>query len=484
MNGPCLGNTRRPNCAKRPSGTASDEAPEGDRVIALTALGALALASCQSYEPRPLDPGAHQAAWHARAPEVESLRELMERLELDARGAGTEFDLADGVELREGRIISLAFNPKLRIARLRAGREAAGAENAGLWADPQLSFSLLRITESVPDPWVLSPGLSFSIPLSGRLDAERDLAAAEVAAAQAAAREAEWKVWYEVERAWIRWSAARLRSEQTTRAVESMDALVAMVTELAARGEVRRTESSLFRIEQARRRNQLRGLEGDVAALEQRLRSLMGLAPEAPIELVPALGDVSRTAPLSTRVPDALDRRNPSLARLREEFDVSEKTLRREIRKQYPDLTLGPQFESEGGQSRVGVLGALPLPFLNANRRAIAEARAEREIARAAFETAYETLAGRYAVASAQLAALAEQRADMESVLVPLVDQQLADAFELMRLGEGTTLVLLESLTRANQTMLDLIDARSAEASARAEVAFLAGPEAATEATE
>jgi cobalt-zinc-cadmium efflux system outer membrane protein len=291
-------------------------------------------------------------------------------------------------------------------------------------------------------------------------------------------------VWYEVERAWIDWSAARLRSEETRRAVESMDALVRMVSELAERGEVQRTETSLFRVEQAQRSNQLRGLEGDVAALEQRLRSLMGLAPGAPIELVPALGDVSRPIPLPTNVPDAFESRNPSLARLREEYDVSEDALRREIKKQYPDLTLGPLFESDEGQSRVGFLGAIPVPFLNANRRAIAEAKAEREIARAAFETTYETLVGRYAAASARFAALADQRADMEGALVPLVDQQLADAFELMRLGEGTTLVLLESLTRANQTKLDLINARSAEAAARAEVAFLAGPEAVREPSE
>jgi cobalt-zinc-cadmium efflux system outer membrane protein len=452
--------------------------------MALAVLGTFVLASCQSYELRPLDPGAHQADWHARTPEVESLRQFLERLELDVRGQAAELDLADGVQLREGRLIALAFNPNLRIARLRVGREAVGAENAGLWADPQLSFSVLRITESVPDPWVITPGLAFSIPLSGRLGAERDLAAAEVVAARAAAHEAEWSVWYEVERAWIDWSAARLRSEETRRAVESMDALVRMVSELAERGEVQRTETSLFRVEQAQRSNQLRGLEGDVAALEQRLRSLMGLAPGAPIELVPALGDVSRPIPLPTNVPDAFESRNPSLARLREEYDVSEDALRREIKKQYPDLTLGPLFESDEGQSRVGFLGAIPVPFLNANRRAIAEAKAEREIARAAFETTYETLVGRYAAASARFAALADQRADMEGALVPLVDQQLADAFELMRLGEGTTLVLLESLTRANQTKLDLINARSAEAAARAEVAFLAGPEAVREPSE
>ena len=50
-------------------------------------------------------------------------------------------------------------------------------------------------------------------------------------------------------------------------------------------------------------------------------------------------------------------------------------------------LTLGPMYESEQGQSRIGFFGVVPLPFLNANRRGIAQARASRELARAAFET-------------------------------------------------------------------------------------------------
>ena len=41
--------------------------------------------------------------------------------------------------------------------------------------------------------------------------------------------------------------------------------------------------------------------------------------------------------------------------------------------------------------------------------------------------------------ASARADALAEQRADMEQVLAPLVDRQLADAAQLMQLGEGTS---------------------------------------------
>jgi len=442
------------------------------------ALAAAALAGCQSYEPLPLNPAQHREAWHARTLEDGSLKEFMARLDRLDRGLDrdvTGFDPLDGLSLREGQLVALVFNPGLRIARLRVGRAEATAEYAGLWADPELSLSVLRVTESVPDPWIVTSGLTFSIPLSGRLAAERGLAAAEQRAAQQRVREAEWTVWHEVRKAWIEWSAARLRVAETERLVEALDGLVNTAAQMAESGELQRTQAALFALEQAQRRNQLWRLRGRVDAAQQRLRAHMGLAPEAPVTLVPSL-------PLSTGsvdtdvTPEEIADRNPSLARLRREYDVAEESLKREIRRQVPDLVLGPQVESDEGQSRVGFLGGIPLPFLNANRRAIAEARIEREIARATFEVEYESLIGRWAAVTAQAEALAKQRADIEKVLVPLVDRQLADALHLMRLGEGGSLVLLESFARAHETKLELIETRSIESLARAELAYLIGP--------
>lgn len=479
----------RPKTASESDEPARSNSPRPARRLDGPKAGLLvvlaALASCQSYEPRPLDPAAHREAWHGRTLEGGSLREFLDRLADCSDAAEEELDLADGLSLQESQLVALVFNPSLRIARLRVGRAAAGAKQAGRWADPKLEFAILRITEGVPDPWVITPGLNFSIPLSGRLEAERGLAEAEQRAAEGAVLEAEWSVWRDVRVAWIEWSAARMRVEETERLVLDMEGLVGSASELADRGEIPRIEASLFRVEETQRRNQLRRLTGEVDAWEQRLRGLMGLAPTAFVELVPAIALPAAGAAEegSATGPDAIQLRNPELARLRQEYQVSEQTLRHEIRKQYPDLTLGPLFESDEGQSRIGFLGAIPLPFLNANRRAIAEARAEREVARAAVETTYEILVSRWAASTARAESLAIQREELVELLVPLVDRQVEDAFELMRLGENaSTLVLLESLTRAFQAKLDLIDTRAAEALARTEVAYLIGPEATAEA--
>ncbi len=445
----------------------------------LVALGATlaALSACRSYEPAPLDPAAHRAAWHGRTLEDVSLAEFVERLDRDLAGDAVEFDVADGLTLSEGRLVALVFNPGLRLARLRVGRAAASAQHAGLWADPQLAGTLLRITDNVPDRWFGNAALTFTLPVSGRLAAEEDLAEEQRNAAEQSALEAEWGVWNAVGAAWIEWSAARLRVEETERIVAALETLVATTAELARSGELVRTEASLFAVEQAQRRNQLLRLRGEVLATEQRLRALLGLAPEAPARFVPTLEPIGGAASRETAGMPATSR-NPTLARLRADYEVAEQTLRREIRKQYPDLTLGPMFESDQGQSRIGLLGGLPIPFLNANRRAIAVATVGRELARAAFETEYERLAGRWAAATARAQALAEQRADVEQVLAPLVDRQLEDAAQLLRLGEESGLVLLESIARAYETKLALIETRRAEARARTELELLIGPAA------
>ncbi|HVS17112.1 MAG TPA: TolC family protein [Planctomycetota bacterium] len=450
--------------------------PRTSHTPAAPALLLVALAAgCHSYEPAPLDPAAHRAAWLGRELDGATLAAFVERL--DARVDVEGFDAADGLSLPEGQLVALVHSPALRLARLRVARAAAGAAQAGRWADPRFDLELLHVTDDVPEPWVITPSLAFTLPLSGSPGAARDLAEAERRASEGALREAEWGVWRDVRAVWIAWSAARLRAAETEALVERMQSLVSTATALAEQGEVPRAEASLLLVERSGLQNRLRRLVGEAAALEAELRVLLGLAPSASVELVPTLAPPDDAAHALPGV-DALAARNPALARLRLEHEVSERALRLEVRRQYPDLTLGPLFESDQGQSRVGLLGGVPIPFLNANRRAIAEASVARELARAEVETGFERLVGRWAAATARAGALAGQLDDLERVLVPLVDRQLEEALALMRLGEGaSTLVLLQSLQRAYQTKLELIDTRADEAVARTEVAFLIGPE-------
>lgn len=371
----------------------------------------------------------------------------------------------------EGEVVALVYNPDLRIARLKAGVAQATADHAGRWDDPALSIDVLRVTESVPHPWVVGSSLSLTIPVSGRLAVEKSRAEAALHSELARVAEEEWKTLRDLRVAWLRWSADLLRLEEAERIVGSLDSVVETTGKLADGGELPRTESALFKIEQASRQADIARLRGQVKEGEQEIRSLMGISPGAPATLLPTL------SPGSGRERGSLAETNPTLIRLQSDYEVAELTLLREIRKQFPDLELGPNYESDQGQSKVGVIGGIPIPILNSNKGGIAAAKAEREVARAAFETGMERAEGRLTALRARLSGAQSRRQSLDSNVVPLVDRQIEDAQSLLELGEGGSLVLLESLVRAHEAKLDLIEVRLEESTTQNEIRHLLGPD-------
>ncbi len=432
---------------------------------------AVMLAGCQSYQSKPLDLTSHHDAWSARTPADEPVRAFAERLA--ESGQPSVFDPTDGLSLAEGELVALVFNPDLRLARLRVGVSAATAEYAGLWDDPQFTVSFLSVTESVSNPYFITPGLAFTVPISGRLDAEKNRADASLEVELTRVAEMEWAIRIEVRQAWLRWSAVRLRAEQTEQLLASIESLVRSTLRLAEAGEMLRTEAALFTIERANSSRALLRFRGESAEAEQHLRALLGLSPDAPLELQPTLVAATDT---DEPTAESAAERNLTLARLRDEYEVAERTLYREVREQYPDLTIGPLAEFDRGQTLLGFSLALPIPILNANKQGIAQANAERELARAAFETEYERLVGSLAATRVRVDTLREQREFIESEIVPLVDRQLGDAQRLLGLGEGGGLILLESLSRVRQTQMELIQTRLDESLAEADLSRLVGP--------
>src|SRR5690606_32908264 len=146
---------------------------------------------------------AHVEAWRDRTVPLspETIALLRDRLEgwpgdvtpaLATPGSDAAATDAPRVSLSDAMLITLWLNPQLREARAKAGIPAAGAHLADLWPDPQLGFDLMRITQSADHPWLAGVNASFTIPLSGRLEVQQQMALAESAQAaqEAAALEA------------------------------------------------------------------------------------------------------------------------------------------------------------------------------------------------------------------------------------------------------------------------------------------------------
>ena len=442
----------------------------------LCSAGALcALVGCQSYERSPLDLVEHRSAFSSRLGSTEAIGRFAERLAQRDGAVAVRFDPTDGLTRAEGEVLALFYNADLRIARLEAGVALATFETAGLWSDPRFGFNGAEIL-SPAGPFEYGIRLNLTIPISGRLGVEKARAGAAYEAELRRIVDAEWRTRARVGSAWASWSTACERVRLLREVVGQVERIASITDRLESAGELTRIEARLLRVELVETRAEIARAELDEASAKIRLLGLLGIPPDSLVELVPAFGgewdgDVEVSV-------DRLIGANTLLAVRRAEYQVAEESLRLEIRKQYPDMTLGTGLGSEGGDDRLLLGLSIPIPVLNANRAGIAQARAARDVARVDAETTYERLTRELALARASFEAARIQREAFERDLVPMLDKQSSEVERLADLGEVNTLILLETVTRRFEAKSRLLDLRLAELRAAIEITRLLGPEA------
>lgn len=446
--------------------------------VALPGLGSaialLALVGCQSYERVPLDLADHREAFDTRLGATDPIARFVDRLAEQGHAVPDRFDLSDGLSVAEGEVLALFYNADLRVARFDAGVALATFETAGLWEDPQFGFDGAEIL-SPAGPFEYGLTLSLTIPVSGRLGVEKDRAGAAYEAELRRIVDAEWSTRAAVRSAWASWSAASERLRLLSEVIGQVERVAEITDRLESAGELTRVEARLLRAELVQARADSAQATLDEARARITLLGLMGLAPDAAVELVPAIQPVMPTNHSGTI--DRLIEANTLLAVRRTEYQVAEESLRLEVRKQYPDVTIGSGVGSEDGDDRLLLGLSIPIPVLNANRAGIAEARAQRQVARVAAETTFEQVSRELSLSLAAYDAALMQREAFERELVPMLDEQSAEVEQLIDLGEVNTLLLLETVTRRFDAKSRLLDLRLAEIAAAIEIARLLGPD-------
>lgn len=467
--------------ALRPRSHASASALHCPAVTVLLAGLMLHAGGCQSYERKPLDLDATRAAWLTRSPADPSVRAFAAILEEAESGAGPAqtlvFDPADGLTLAAAEAVVLVFNPDLRQARLESNVTRATEAHAGLWQDPVLGVDLERIVSGAggANRWVAGSTIAITIPISGRLEAERALAGAGLAAALDRLAAKEWATRSALRELWVEWSAARYRAEAAEGFTTRLRDVAALADRQEQAGSMTRVDARLFRVELAGREADLIATAARVKELELQLRAMLGLAPETPLTLVPCVTFAARVTRLEDLRP-LVESANPELAAVRAEYEVSEQSLRAEVRKQYPELSIGPGYGTDQGDSRVLLGLSLPIPLWNRNQQGVAQASAQREVALGRFAAAYEHLSSRLAIALTRFEAGKAQRALVESSVVPLADEQEADVRRIAALGRVDALLLLQSLTTQHAAKVRLVEARANESIGAVRLDELIGP--------
>lgn len=438
--------------------------------------GALLIAGCTSYERRPLDLDATRKALLTRSTSDDAVRTFAESL-AQREGRTTPYDPADGLSLEEAEAFALVYNPALRVARLEAGVTRVGAEHAGLWDDPTLGADLERVLSDTggASRWVRGVSIGLTIPVSGRLAAARDRANAESVADWNKVALQEWGTRTHLREKWIDWSAARWKIEVAADIVARVRLISDLAQKQEAAGSMTRLEARLLRSELATREVAIALAKADATRLEHEIREIMGLHSSAPVDLLPTLAIAETPWGLVESI-EVLESRNLDLVASRASYEVAEHSLREEIRKQYPDITLSPGVGSDQGDDRVSLGVSLSLPIWNRNQRGVAEAIARRDAASARFDATYELLLSRLGIAQGRLDAARSVRHLVETIVLPLAEEQEKDARRVAELGRLEPLMLLASLQSLNDAKVRAIEARVEEAVANLQIAALLGP--------
>ncbi|HEX2837904.1 MAG TPA: TolC family protein [Phycisphaerales bacterium] len=455
------------------------------------ALGAACLAAfagCQSYKARPLDLPAHRAVFLARSADSAPVRHFAASLHPDdhPEGHAAPFDLADGVSIAEAEVIALVYNADLHAARQRALLCLACAGAAGAWEDPVFGLDLARIVESVDEPWKLGGSIGISVPISGRLRLDKLHAEAEQAAEVMRAVQLEWRTRMDLRRAWSRWSSLAERCRVAADDLRRLDELLTVVDLQQRAQAIPRVEANVFRLERTTLAMEHEQMQAQQRLAGLRIRRLMGLPPGAELAMTPWGVEEDRPAVMSAdqlndqinhQLQDRIASNNPEVAAMAAGYAQAERLLEWEVRKQYPDIELAPGLGEDDGRGEVRLGLSLRLPILNANKRAIAEAQTARDAMRLDVEALVERLISDLAAAEVVFESARRQRETVETQLVPMVDEQAAMVRRIIELGEGDTLIMLESLRRERSVRQQLIESRERVALAAIDIAELAGPD-------
>ncbi|MCA9277562.1 MAG: TolC family protein [Phycisphaeraceae bacterium] len=434
--------------------------------------GLVLLSGCARYQPSPLDLQQHAEEFRHRAEQLSVVAEHMRSSPSPDMPDAHVFDVTDGISMDEAEAIALFYNADLRTERLRAGLTLATKENAGLWDDPELGFDGAEIL-SPASPFEYGVTLQLTVPVSGRLRVERARADAAHESQLRRIASKEWATRMDLRRAWIRWSAQVERERMLSEAIDYASDVEQVVDRLVQAGEMSRVEARLLKIDIEQLHTDQLQAEIDRTQAKQTLLALLGLSADGNLVFESQIH--AEPPPLPEQIDTHLIEHSPEVAALIAEYEVAEESLRLEVQKQYPDITIGSGYSNEDDHRLLLGL-SLPVPILNANRAGIAEAAALRDIARADAERALEDICNSLVSARSMYEAATSQRMEYEHRVLTLLDEQSRELAALAELGEVNALMLVETLSRITLARVRALELQQQESELAINIAEILGP--------
>jgi cobalt-zinc-cadmium efflux system outer membrane protein len=423
------------------------------------ALSCSIAGGCARYHARPISPSQTLEDFQARrldAPELDTF--LVERGEVSGwpPRAWSLHDLT---------LAAFYYSPALDVARAQWAVARGGVITAGGRPNPSVSGGTgynVTTPRSEITPWIPEASLDIPIEVAGKRGIRIAAARQRSDAARLNIISAAWQVRSRVRQAFIGLYVARQADSLLAVQREIRNEALTILESRRAAGEASPTEVTQGRVALAESR--VAALDAAQAAVKARsdLADAVGIPPSALDSVSFDFGELTRAVvdiPEGEARLQALLHRSDILASLAE-YEASQRDLQLEVRKQYPDISLGPGYQLDQTDIKWTLLVSFSLPLLNRNQGPIAEAAAKREEAAAGFVALQSKVLGEVegAVASARAAVTQVQAAD---TMLDALGRQEATAKAAFDVGEISRLDLLGLQAEAVATALARLDALS-----------------------
>jgi outer membrane protein, heavy metal efflux system len=431
--------------------------PAIGRALGILLPLSLASVSCTRFKPIPIEPAQGLEDFDARRLDAPEIADFLVAREAVTQWPPTAWDLHSLT------LAAFYYSPALDIARAKWGVARGGVITAGGRANPtlstQLAFNSTTQAEEVT-PWIPEGVLGLPIDLAGKRGIRLDEARQRSEAARYELLAEAWRVRSRVRTAFLGLYVA-VRSDSILRAQFETREEIASILELrVAVGEVPPVRLARARAAVASSRVAALDAQQRLVRTTSSLAAALGVPSHAVVPMALSFDEIEHvqvTVPSAEVRWRALVSRSDILSALAE-YEATQAALRLEIRKQYPDISLGPGFQLDQADAKWSLSLSLPLPFGNRNKGPIAVAVARREEAGARFlERQARVLADVDAALASVRAAL--DQAAAASVLQVERDRMRKTAQASYQVGEISRLEFLRIRAEVLATALSRIDA-------------------------
>ena len=347
----------------------------------------VAISGCGAQEVKQLDAALLEAQFRARSLSDPGLaRFLKENLP-----AGVSAAPETPWNLHSLTLAAFYFHPDLEVSRARLEKIYAGETTAGAWPNPVVSAGL-DYNFDIPrgtSPWTAIADLSLPIDIGGRRQHRISRAQYLSAAVWRELEETAWRTRSRLRRSLVEHLLASSRLEALRSEEGARRELVTLFDQRLEAGAASATETGAARIDlarvamsrlaaEARLAGTLAGLAAAIGVPAAALRAVRLGWPE--IERLPAEESLALPAVQRAGLLNRFD-----ILKLLSEYQAADASLRLEMAKRFPEISLGPGYTFEEGENKFTFGLSMTLPIFNRNGGPIAEAAAQRKEAAARF---------------------------------------------------------------------------------------------------